>query len=185
MAAGGSSNVDRHALISLQGDSIMKTAIRTLAAVLALTALALPLAAQTTPNAPSAATYDASGAYYLLHHPRALARFLGLSADQAATLLGLDKTLEQTVQPLRQARGPLCQALITDLGTGTSDPATVGAATIALSDNRQAIIAARKTFDDAFSAILTPSQLVAYDTLKQIANAIDEDFSPIGQCPKS
>lgn len=162
----------------------MKTAIRTLAAILVLTALALPLAAQTTPNAPSAATYDASGAYYLLHHPRALARFLGLSPDQTATLLSLDKTLEQTVQPLRQARGPLCQALITDLASNP-DPATVGGATIALADNRQAIIAARQTFDDAFSAILTPSQLVAYDTLKQIASAIDEDFSPIGQCPRS
>jgi len=160
----------------------MKTALRSLAVMLALAALALPLAAQTTPNAPSAATYDASGAYYLLHHPRALARFLRLSPDQTATLLGLDKTLEQTVQPLRQARGPLCQALVTDLA-GNADPATVGAAAIALADNRQAIIAARKTFDDAFSAILTASQLVAYDTLKQIANAIDEDFSPIGQCP--
>jgi Spy/CpxP family protein refolding chaperone len=181
MAAGGSSVIDHHALISLQGDPIMKTAIRTLAAVLALTALALPLAAQTTPNA---TTYDASGAYWLLHHPRALAKFLGLSADQTTILLSLDKTLQQTVQPLRQARGPLCQALVTDLG-GTPDPATVGAATIALSDNRQAIIAARTTFDDAFSAILTPAQLVAYDTLKQIASGIDEDFSPIGQCPKS
>ena len=162
----------------------MKTALRSLAVVLALAALALPLAAQILPDAASAASFDGSGAYYLLHHPRALARFLGLSPAQTATLLSLDKTLEQTVQPLRQARGPLCQALVTDLG-GTPDPAAVGAAAIALADNRQAIIAARQTFDDAFSAILTASQLVAYDTLKQIANAIDEDFSPIGQCPKS
>ena len=160
----------------------MKTAIRTLAAVLVLAALALPLAAQTAPNA---ATYDASGAYWLLHHPRALAKFLGLSLDQTNILLSLYNTLEQTVQPLRQARGPLCQTLVTDLGTGTPDPATVGSATIALFDNKQSIIAARKTFDDSFSAILTPSQLIAYDTLKQIASAIDEDFSPIGQCPKS
>lgn len=167
----------------------MKTATRTrvIAAVLLLGVLALPLAAQTAPDAtpPNATSYDASGAYWLLHHPRALAKFLRLSASQTTTLVDLDNTLQQTVQPLRQARGPLCQQLATDLGASSPDPATVGTATLALYDNRQLIAGARKTFDTAFSAILTPAQLVAYDTLKQIAYSVDKDYELIGDCPKS
>src|SRR5258708_15612897 len=148
----------------------MKTALRSLAVVLALAAPALPLAAQTLPDAASAASFDGSGAYYLLHPPRALARFLGLSPAQTATLLSLDKTLEQTVQPLRQARGPLCQALVTDLG-GTPGPTAVGTAAIALAHNPQAIIAAHQTSDHPFPAILTAPPLVASDTPKQITHA--------------
>src|SRR5258708_31927268 len=100
----------------------MKTALRSLAVVLALAALALPLAAQILPDAASAASFDGSGAYYLLHHPRDLASFLGLSPAQTATLLRLDKTLEQTVQPLRHALRPLSQAPVPHIGP-TPDPA--------------------------------------------------------------
>jgi Spy/CpxP family protein refolding chaperone len=166
----------------MEGDFAMRTTTRTFAAALILGLLALPLAAQTSA---SATPYDASGAYWLLHHPHALAKFLHLSASQTATLLSLANTLDQTVDPLRQARGPLCQQLATDLGASSPDPAAVGAATLALFDNRQMIAAARKSFDISFSAILTPAQLIAYDTLKQIANSVDRDFELIGDCPKS
>jgi hypothetical protein len=147
-------------------------------AILAI--LALPLAAQTS----SSATYDASGAYWLLHHPRALARFLNLSAGQTTSLLGFWNTLQQTDAPLRLARGPLCQALATELATASPDPATVGTDTLAVYTNREALVAAHKTYDFSFSAILSPAQLVAYDTLKQIAYAVDPDYELIGDCPR-
>ena len=159
----------------------MKTITRTVIAALLLAALALPLAAQTSGNA---STYDASGAYWLLHHPRALAKFLGLSQSQTKTLLDLWNTLQQTVQPLRQARDPLCAQLAVDLAVNPPNPPTVGGDTISLYDNRQAIIAANEAFDTAFSAILTPAQLIAYDTLKQIAHSVDPDYTVLGDCPR-
>jgi|HubBroStandDraft_3_1064219.scaffolds.fasta_scaffold11602_4 hypothetical protein len=149
-----------------------------------VSALPLPLLAQS--DATAAATTvgaDSSTAYYLLHHPRALARFLGLSASQTTSLLGFWKTLEQTVEPLRQAREPLCAQLRTDLNAGTPDPGTVGSDTINLFDNKQQIIAARQAFDTSFSAILNPAQLAQYDALKQLARLSDPEFNVIGECP--
>jgi len=164
----------------------MKTAIHAVAAALLLAVLALPLAAETAGGgaANAAVSSEASGAYYLLTHPRALARFLDLSADQTKTLLGLWQTLRQTAQPLRQARGALCQTLSADLEAATPDPGAVGNATLAVYGNREAILAARKTFDAAFSAILTPSQLAAYDALKQLASPADGEYAVIGYCPR-
>jgi hypothetical protein len=164
----------------------------TAAALLALLALlALPLAAQTGDDSTSAATVaaspiamDASGARSLLDHPRALARFLRLSAAQLTELNGFWQTLQGTVQPLRQARVPLCQQLIADLAATAPNDAAVGADSISLHDSRQSILAARKTFDTSFSAILNPNQLIAYDALKQLALAIDPDYSPIGDCQR-
>src|SRR5579864_896704 len=98
----------------------MKTATSTLAAALLLGTLALPLAAQDPADAATAAAAaataavpDASTAYSLLWHPRALARFLRLSASQTTTLLNLADARDKANQPLRQARGPLCQQLET------------------------------------------------------------------------
>ncbi|HLX10853.1 MAG TPA: hypothetical protein VKY89_23595 [Thermoanaerobaculia bacterium] len=173
----------------------MKTATSTLATALLLGALALPLAAQdpagvanagaTAGAAVTAAVPDASTAYSLLWHPRALAKFLRLSASQTTTLLSLADARDKANQPLRQARGPLCQQLETDLDAATPDPAAIGADTLNLYDNREAIAANRKTFDTSFSAILDPTQLAAYDALKQLAFGLDRYADLIGGCPKS
>lgn len=145
-----------------------------------LTTIALPAAAQTA----AAATADPSTAYSLLHHPRALARFLHLSSSQAAQLTTFYNTLEQTVGPLRQARPPLCAQLIADLGANPPQPATVGNDSINLYDNKQQIVTARETFDSSFSAILDPAQLTAYDALKTLARFADAEINVIGDCPR-
>lgn len=185
----------------------------TLKAVAAVTALllgviALPLGAQPAAAAPqadssaseaatagaaaasgasqatAAAPADATGAVYLLRHPRALAKFLRLSAEQTSTLVTLHETLETAVAPLRQDRVPLCQQLSADLAAGSPDAATIGAAALALYDNKQSIAAARKTFDSSFSAILDPNELAAYEALKTLVADAYSYFSPVGQCER-
>jgi inactivated superfamily I helicase len=140
-------------------------------------ALALPAAAQPPTN-------DPSTAYSLLHHPRALAKLLHLSSSQTTQLLGFYNTLEQTVEPLRQARAPLCTQLITDLTANPPQPDAVGTDSINLYESKQQILGARKTFDTSFSAILDPAQLTAYDALKALALFTDPEVNVIGDCPR-
>jgi Spy/CpxP family protein refolding chaperone len=151
-------------------------------AALSVLLLAPALAQAKTPPPPAAA--DATTAEGLLHHPRALARFLHLSADQTTQLLAFDKTLQTAVEPLRQARVPLCAQLRTDLTAATPDPGTVGADTLSLYDNKLQIRAAREAFDTSFSAILNPEQLARYDALKVLGNFLNGPGTDvIGDCP--
>ncbi len=159
---------------------------RAVSSCLLLGLLALPLAAQSSAATTAAAPVanNAVGADYILHHPRVLARFLGLSASQTTSLMGFWTSLQDAVTPLRQARPALCTALEGDLAATTPDPATIGTATLALYSNRDAIIAAREAFNTSFVAILDPAQTQTYDTLKKLAWGGDPDYSPIGQCPR-
>ncbi len=161
----------------------MKLHTRSCAFVLAglLSAAALPAVAQST--AASGVT-DSSTAYSLLHHPRALARFLHLSASQNTQLLGFYNTLQQTVEPLRQARAPLCTQLLADLSATTPQPSVVGADSISLYDNKQQIGDARQAFNTSFEGILNPAQLAAYDALKMLARFSDPEINVIGDCPR-
>jgi hypothetical protein len=145
-----------------------------------LTTAALPAAAQAT----AASTVDSSTAYSLLHHPRALARFLRLSSAQATQLMGFYNTLEATVEPLRAARPPLCTQLFTDLDTSSPQSSAVGADSINLYDNKQQILTARDAFDSSFSGILNANQLAAYDALKALAKFSDPEVNVIGDCPR-
>jgi Spy/CpxP family protein refolding chaperone len=168
---------------SSKGDRFMTTKMKVLAVAALLALLCLPLAAQTAPGGTPSGP-DANTAYGLLHHPRALARFLNLSADQTNQLVAFYHTLETTEAPLRQARGPLCQQLRTDIGVTNPDPASVGHDSIALYTNKQQLRTARQTFDTSFSAILNSVQLAQYDTLKALAR-IDNDpgVNVLGDCP--
>jgi len=148
----------------------------------ALPAAALPAAAHAT--APAAPAVDSSAAYSLLHHPRALARFLHLSADQSTQLMGFYNTLQATVEPLRAARPPLCTQLLADIGASSPQPSAVGADSISLYDNKQQIITAREAFDSSFSGILNADQLAAYDALKALARFSDPEINVIGDCPR-
>lgn len=144
-----------------------------------LALLLLPLAAQAAPAGP-----DANQAASLLENPRALARFLHLTADQVTQLNTLAQTLRGTVTPLQQARGPLCQTLRTALGAATPDQGAVGAGSLALFNNKKQIGAARTTFDNAFKAILTPDQLAKYNVLLQLHGAAgDRGVNLLGDCP--
>lgn len=152
---------------------------------LALTGLlsvgTLPARAATSSTA---ITVDSTAAYSLLHHPRALARFLQLSAAQGTQLIGFYNTLEATVEPLRAARPPLCTQLLADLGAGSPQSSAVGNDSINLYDNKQQILSAREAFDSSFSGILDPQQLAAYDALKALARFSDPEINVIGDCPR-
>jgi Spy/CpxP family protein refolding chaperone len=165
----------------------MTKSLRVLASVAVLALLALPLAAQS-------AAYDfdaqkpgpnAGSAEYILTHPKALSKYLGLSSSQDTQLQSLWKTMETSIQALRTARGPLCTQLRTDLAANPQNASAVGTDTINLFNNKKGVGAARATFDTAFAAILTPDQLTKYNTLKQIAHL---DNGPgtdvIGDCPR-
>jgi Spy/CpxP family protein refolding chaperone len=161
----------------------MKKSLAILSTTAVLCLLALPLAAQSLVDEATAASARSGGPDYILNHPKALARYLHLSADQNTQLQALFTTLQTSVDALRQARAPLCATLRADLA-GTPNPATVGTDSIDLFANKEAIHAARQTFDTAFSAILTPDQLVRYNALKQIANFDNGPGTDVlGECP--
>jgi uncharacterized membrane protein YccC len=149
-----------------------------------LSAAALPAVAQSTAAGTPSGVTDSSTAYSLLHHPRALARFLHLSASQNTQLLAFYNTLQQTVEPLRQARAPLCTQLIADLGANPPQTSAVGADSISLYDNKQQIGDAREAFNTSFEGILNPAQLAAYDALKMLARFADPEINVIGDCPR-
>jgi Spy/CpxP family protein refolding chaperone len=161
----------------------MTKSLKVLATVALLGLLALPLAAQVVAYESDAASAKSGSADYILTHPRALSKYLHLSSDQNTQFQGFWTTLQTSVEALRQARGPLCSQLRTDLN-GTANAATVGTDSINLFANKQAIGTARQTFDTAFSAILTPDQLTKYNALKQIAHLDNGPGTDIlGECP--
>jgi hypothetical protein len=167
-----------------------KTLFAATALLVALCASGRHAFAQTAAAAPApavsgsaAASYDQGGARYLLDHPRALARFLGLSSSQETAALALWNTLQTTVTPLRQARPALCQTLVTDLTAASPNPSDVGSATLSLFDNREQIVAAHQTFVAGFSALLDAQQVAAYDALRKLAFPGDEEYAVIGRCP--
>jgi hypothetical protein len=161
----------------------MNKSLKVLLAVAVLSLLALPLAAQTVASESDATSAKAGGADYILTHPRALSKYLHLSSDQNTQFQALWTALQTSVTALRTARAPLCDQLRTDLA-GTPNPATVGMDSIDLFTNKEAIHAARQTFDTAFSAILTEDQLARYDALKQIAHFDNGPGTDIlGECP--
>jgi Spy/CpxP family protein refolding chaperone len=161
----------------------MNQSFKALAVAAVLCLLAVPLAAQSTATDLNAQSPD-TRAQNLLTHPRLLARFLHLTASQASQLQTLWNTLQSTSQPLREARGPLCDALRADLADNSPSDSAVGADAIAVFNNKQELRDAAATFDADFSAILTPEQLAKYEALKQIAH-LDEagEYNPLGACP--
>jgi len=161
----------------------MNPSLKALATAAVLCLPALPLAAQSLVDEPATASARSGSPDYILNHPKALARYLHLSADQNTQLQALFTTLQTSVEALRQARVPLCTQLRADLA-GTPNPATVGTDSIDLFTNKEAIHTARQTFDTAFSAILTADQLTRYNALKQIANFDNgPGTSILGECP--
>jgi Spy/CpxP family protein refolding chaperone len=161
----------------------MTKSLKVLATAAVLGLLALPLAAQVVAYESDAASARSGSADYILSHPRALSKYLHLSKDQDTQLQALWTALQTSVDALRQARGPLCNQLRTDL-TGNAGAATVGTDSINLFTNKEAIRTARQTFDTAFSAILTPDQLTKYNALKQIAHLDNGPGTDIlGECP--
>jgi Spy/CpxP family protein refolding chaperone len=108
----------------------------------------------------------------ILSNPRALARYLRLTPEQTTTTKALLQTLNATVQPLRETGKALREAFYAELEEANANACDVGQAALDLHANREAIQAARQTFDTAFSAILTPEQLARYEALKEAARLL-------------
>jgi Spy/CpxP family protein refolding chaperone len=139
-----------------------RTTLLLLTSLVAL--LVLPLAAQSAEKARDPRE--------ILTNPRLLARYLQLTPAQVATTQTLFKELQATVKPLREVQKGLYEAFYRELEAASPSPCSVGAAAIALHENKEKIKDAFEVFDQKFSAILTPEQLAKYEALKDAARLL-------------
>lgn len=135
------------------------------AALFALVGLPLLAEAARPPQNPGA----------ILRNPRALARYLKLTPEQAATFKTLRQELQADLKPLQEQLEPLQEQLETQLDAAAPDACAAGQTVVALDAVRDDIRAAYEDFDEAFSAILTPAQLEKYENLKEAAGLYEED----------
>ncbi len=111
----------------------------------------------------------------ILHNPRALAKYLKLSAEQVVTMKNLQDDLRATTKPLYDQIEPLQETLKTQLDAASPDACSAGATLVKIDGLRDDIRDAREEFDDAFSAILTPEQLAKYEALKDAVRIGEEE----------
>ena len=135
----------------------------TVAAALIASLAALPAAAQAADRLPRC------------HDRRAIAKYLGLSKDQATQWRGFTRELYETTEPLRDQIEPLAGALQDLLDGAAPAPAEVGQLVIEIDALRDEIRAARAEFQADFTAILTPAQLAKWEALRARCGPGDED----------
>ena len=110
----------------------------------------------------------------ILRNPRLLARYLHLTPDQATQEQQLFKTLGATLKGLHEQEKPLHDQLQALLAGSNPSACDVGALVLEIDGLRDQGRAAAETFDQAFSAILTPDQLARYEALKEAAHLGDD-----------
>jgi Spy/CpxP family protein refolding chaperone len=135
-----------------------------LAATLAAVLL-LPAIASARGNGPTPAD--------ILHNPRLLARYLKLTPEQVTQTTAFAKTLADTLRPLHEQEKALRDQLAAELAKTNPDACTVGGFVVQIKGIAGQQAAALRTFDTAFSAILTPEQLAKYNALKEAAHIGD------------
>ncbi len=111
----------------------------------------------------------------ILHNPRALARYLKLTAEQTVTMKNLQEDLRTTTRPLHEQIEPLQATLQTQLDAASPDACSAGATLVKIDGLRDDIRDAREDYDEAFSAILTPEQLAKYEALKDAVRIGEEE----------
>jgi Spy/CpxP family protein refolding chaperone len=142
---------------------------RRLLAATALTALlAVPFLAQAAPG-------RGGNPADVLRNPKALARYLKLTAEQRATQKQLVQDLHDTTKPLYEQIEPLETQLRSQLEAASPNACNVGGTVVQIDGLRDQIRAAREDFDEAFSAILTPEQLAKYEALKDAIKIGEEE----------
>ncbi len=116
----------------------------------------------------AAAEGDAGGGGEGLHRLplRRLAHFLDLTEAQIAEARAIFEAARTAAEPLRTARRDLAGQLREALDAAEPDPAAVGALTIALHDNGEALRAVLQGAIEDFEAILTPEQLERFEVLR-------------------
>lgn len=130
------------------------------AAVLCL----LPALASAAPRRPLPGCHDA----------RAIARFLGLTAEQNAQVKTLRTTLKTTVDPIQDGIADLRDQIQDLFEATTPDACAIGALTVQIHGDYERIEAARDTFEAGFEALLTPEQLTKWNALKVVCSAAGE-----------
>jgi Spy/CpxP family protein refolding chaperone len=108
------------------------------------------------------------------HDARAIARFLGLTADQNAHVKELRATLKTTVDPLQEQIGDLRDQIQDLFEAATPDACQIGALHVQIHTIYESIEAARTTFENGFEALLTPAQLTKWNALRAVCSANDE-----------
>jgi Spy/CpxP family protein refolding chaperone len=134
---------------------------RVLAAALAASLL-IPALASAAPRRPSPAD--------ILHSPKLLAKYLKLSEAQVAQAEPLFKTLGDSLKAIREQEKTLRDQLQAELDKTSPNACTAGGYVVSLDGLYEQAAAAARTFDTAFSAILTPEQLAKYNALKELAH---------------
>jgi len=141
------------------------------------TVLALALAMLLTPALlladPGNGSRNGPSPDQILHNPRLLARYLHLTPEQATQAKALFATLAAALKGVHDQEKPLQDQLEGLLAGSNPSACDVGAIVVEIDGLRDQARAALGTFDDAFSAILTPEQLARYEALKEAAHLAD------------
>jgi Spy/CpxP family protein refolding chaperone len=106
----------------------------------------------------------------ILHSPKLLARYLNLSAAHVTQEEALFKTLGDALKAIREQEKAVRDQLAAELAKPTPDACTAGGYVVRIDALYEQTAAALRTFDTAFSAILTPEQLAKYNALKELAH---------------
>jgi Spy/CpxP family protein refolding chaperone len=105
----------------------------------------------------------------ILHSPRLLARYLNLTDAQKAQVEPLFTTLNNTLRSIHEQEKQVREQLVAELAKPSPDACTAGGYVVQIDGFVGQAAAALRTFDTAFSAILTPEQLAKYNALKELA----------------
>lgn len=105
----------------------------------------------------------------ILHSPRLLARYLNLTDAQKTQAEALFRTLGDSLRAIHEQEKGVREQLVAELAKPSPDACTVGGYVVQIDGFTEQQAAALRTFDTAFSAILTPEQLTKYNALKELA----------------
>lgn len=136
--------------------------------VLGLVALAAVLS--TAPVRAQEEEGDNKAIAQFLKNPQVLVRALRLTAAQTATLRTLATASRTAIRPIGNEIKDLSEQIRDGLNAANPDACAVGALLVTRHGKYEDVEVLLKDFDDDFSAILTPEQLLKYDALKDRIN---------------
>ena len=105
----------------------------------------------------------------ILHSPKLLAKYLNLTAAQVTQAEAMFQTLAASLRTIHEQEKAVRDQLAAELAKPSPDACTVGGFVLRLDGFHGQAEAAARTFDTAFSAILTAEQLAKYNALKELA----------------
>lgn len=105
-----------------------------------------------------------------VQRPQVLVRALRLTAEQTATLRTLASATRAAIRPIGTEIKDLSEQIRAALDETSPDACAIGALVVTRYGKYEDIEALLQDFDDDFSAILTPEQLIKYEALKDRIN---------------